>query len=396
MTEKPELVSLFSFGINLLFLLLSAVYFYQTDFSLFRLLIFPMYLLLILCLFFEFMAKKENVFITFSVVHLLILLIIFKSIGLRNPLFNITLSFFLFLNIAMRLHFLQAVALNLIILILLSFAITQYENSQIFSSLYFFFLGAVLMVFSQMISYYREALIKSRNYEEEKDRSIDKLEAVSESLLQHLTEIREESAEKERYRITRELHDSLGYSMTNIVSIMNAAQYLFEEDPERVKNYCIKTRDMATETMEETRRTLYKLRDITRDIPSNPAFFFDKMCREFQEATGIITHCEGGNFTNPPAERIFSTVYRIVQVGFINALKHGETETIKLYFWVDDNELRMTIWNNINKIIPPSRLEEGIGLKGVRERLDVLDGSLSITQNLDGFSLNITIPVDEE
>ena len=66
--------------------------------------------------------------------------------------------------------------------------------------------------------FYREVLVsKSRKLEEE-DRSLRNLPAANESFVRRLPQIKEESAEKERLRMTRELHDSLGYSISPLLS----------------------------------------------------------------------------------------------------------------------------------------------------------------------------------
>jgi signal transduction histidine kinase len=120
---------------------------------------------------------------------------------------------------------------------------------------------------------YREALVIHSTRLEEEHRSLVNLLAANESFIQRLPEIKEESAENERLRITRELHDSLGYSMTSISMIMKAAQYLIPANPEKVREYCLKANELALETMNETRATLYKLRAIGRATPRQPDAF---------------------------------------------------------------------------------------------------------------------------
>ncbi len=85
---------------------------------------------------------------------------------------------------------------------------------------------------------------------------------------------------------------------------------IVDMDPKKVKDYCLKTKEMAAATMNETRDTLYKLRALSRETPENPSIFFDKLCRDFSEATSIATECHPVNFTTMLPERIFKTIYR--------------------------------------------------------------------------------------
>ena len=75
-------------------------------------------------------------------------------------------------------------------------------------------------------------IVASRSQLSAEHQSVENLTAANDPFVQTLPEMREESAEQERLRITRELHDSIGYAMTNITMIMNAAQYLHEKDPD--------------------------------------------------------------------------------------------------------------------------------------------------------------------
>lgn len=244
---------------------------------------------------------------------------------------------------------------------------------------------------------YRESVVRTLDELDLERESVDNLAAANDSLLRQLPEMKEESAERERMRITRDLHDTLGYAMTNITMIMNAAQYLMESDIGKVREYCLRTKQLATTTMEETRSTLYKLREIGHRTPDNPAIFFHQLCRDFEEATSTVTECNPGNLVQQLPRRVFDVLLRTVQVAFINALKHGRATRIRLFFWVGADDLTMTIWNSMD----PAQLNrsmmsrEGIGLSGVRERLEELEGSIRASYVVDGFSLVAHIPRKE-
>jgi len=251
-----------------------------------------------------------------------------------------------------------------------------------------------VLVISLRVVHYREAVVDARGQLLRERESVNNLTAANDSLLRHLPEMKEESAEQERLRITRELHDALGYSMTNIVMIMNAAQYLIGTDAEKVREYCRRTKDLASSTMDEIRETLYKLREIGRLTPDNPAIFFHHLCRDFEEATGVTTECHTGNLVRQLPKRIFDLMLRTVQVGFINALKHGKATRIGLQIWIGETELTMTIWNSLEELADDGMTvsREGIGLSGVRERLAEVEGTLEASYIMNGFHLIVHIP----
>lgn len=220
--------------------------------------------------------------------------------------------------------------------------------------------------------------------------------AANESFIKHITEVREESASNERMRITRELHDLLGYAMTNIGMMMTAAPYLMNKDPAKLASYCKMTKELATNAMDETRRTLYRLRQIRSEVPSEPAIYFDRLCRSFAAATSVSVDCNTGNLPHAISERVFHVLFRSMQVGLTNALRHAHARRIRVSFWLTRQALSLTIWNSVDSTRTyraPAR--EGIGLSGVRERLAELGGSLAAEPTKDGFRLVILIPAEE-
>ena len=95
-------------------------------------------------------------------------------------------------------------------------------------------------------------------------------------------------------------------------------------------------------------------------------------------------------------EVVFNVLFRGVQVGFINALRHGNAGHIRLSFWVSDDSLRMRIWNDTAISAADSAvITEGIGLRGMYERLETVGGALRFGTVADGFEFVISIPKDE-
>ena len=257
-------------------------------------------------------------------------------------------------------------------------------------------LGALFAFLAEIAVYYRERLVHAASTIDFQARSLENLTAANHSFVAHIESVEAESAERERLMITRELHDAIGYSMTNIVMMMNASRYLIDEEPEKLAEYCLKTKELASSTLQDTRRILYRLRGVAAQIPPSLPIFFARLCADFSRATGVRTDCHVGNLPACMEERVFIMLFRSVQVGFINALRHGNTEHIVLAFWLADTELRMRVWNDTRITLPdPEVAGEGIGLRGIRERLATVGGSLSYRPVIDGFEIVVTIPREE-
>jgi len=256
--------------------------------------------------------------------------------------------------------------------------------------------GGLIAYLAGLAVFYRERLVRSAHTVDFQARSLENLAAANHSFVAHLESAKAESAERERLMITRELHDAIGYSLTNIAMMMSASRYLREENPQKLVEYCQKTRELASSTLQETRQILYKLRVVTEKAIENPPLFFTRLCQDFAQATGVLTECHLGNLPASLDDRVFTALFRSVQVGFINALRHGSTAHIRLAFWLTDAELRMRVWNDTPIRLPDAEVAgEGIGLRGVRERLEAVSGSLSYGPVPDGYEMVVTIPREE-
>ena len=395
MASKPERISMATYFISLLFLAICAVTYLTNDSGKrVEVVLTVLAIAAIICTA-ELWNYRIAYFLGLMSAHMGVT---FLFIGISGPLFPIArmmIVISLIANVSLRLpskYSVPAITAALVLPPVIVFTSAPWSIQE----LSVLCIEAVFAVFLERFVYYRETLVANDITITNQRKSLTNLASANASFVEHLPEMREESAEKERLRITRELHDSLGYAMTNIVSIMNAAQYLIEENPEKVREFCAETKQMAAGTMEETRSTLYKLRAIGQNLPGNPSIFFDKLCRDFQEATGIITECHPGNLVQTISERVFKVLFRTVQVGFINALKHGKAGRIRLHTWIGDENLRLTIWNSVeNPDFDKEELNEGIGLKGIRERLSIIGGELRTIRSPDGFNLSITVPAKE-
>lgn len=343
----------------------------------------------------ELLASRPGRFVGIVVVHLVVAAPVVIRVAFAQPLVSVLVICSLLLSTSPRLPVRLSIPLNAAI-VLLPALLGALGGVAVLDVVTPGLVEAAVACLCVILVRYREALVERSNRLEEEHRSLVNLLAANESFIQKLPEIKEESAEGERLRITRELHDTLGYSMTSISMIMKAAQYLIPANPEKVREYCTKTDELALETMNETRQTLYKLRAIGRATPRQPDAFFLRMCRNFQEATGVDTECHPGNLSRTLPERVFEALFRTVQVGFINALRHGRASRIRLLFWVRADGLTMTIRNNIETSdFDMDRLTEGIGLKGVRERIVDLEGDLQMTRSSGEFTLTVFIPQKE-
>ncbi|WP_169311882.1 sensor histidine kinase [Gracilinema caldarium] len=201
---------------------------------------------------------------------------------------------------------------------------------------------------------------------------------------------REEAMEKERRRLAGELHDIIGYSLTNVIMLIQAAQ-LGKGDSEQVHAILEKARIHADESLREARQALAMLRTEPIDRPRGANLFL-KLTKTFQEVTGISITIDFANipaFLPTESEKI---IYRLIQEGLTNAFRHGKANAVFINFWFSDGNVTVRIRDNG---IGVTTIQErpGIGLAGLREQVEQRGGNFKAGPVIGGFLLEATIPL---
>lgn len=206
------------------------------------------------------------------------------------------------------------------------------------------------------------------------------------------TRHREEAAMKsERLRITRDMHDSLGYIFTNMIALSDAAT----SSPDvaagfsNVGRILRIIRNQAVDGLRHTREALHLIREIQdHNDPVIQSIY--QMKSIFEEVTEITIDIETGNMRAHQPRRINTVLRKIIQEALTNSLRHGHATKIVIQFWEFKEELKMTVSDNGSgaKVIV-----KGIGLQGMEERLRRIGGRLEFSSPEEGgFRLSVAIP----
>jgi signal transduction histidine kinase len=199
--------------------------------------------------------------------------------------------------------------------------------------------------------------------------------------------IQEKSTREERDRITREIHDAVGYTLINIMMMMEEAS-LLAGDNKALNQLHNQARAQAQSGLNETRRALRLLRSAAGGTVRTVEEI-TRLVTAFQKATGVSVKVEYGNIPFILQEDVGEFVIHMVKEGMANALRHGQATAIRLLFWQDDFGLIVNLHDNG---IGSDHIENGIGLSGMSERLAKLGGSLRVGNMSDGFQLTARIP----
>jgi signal transduction histidine kinase len=196
---------------------------------------------------------------------------------------------------------------------------------------------------------------------------------------------------KERKRISRDIHDTIGHSLMNMIMMMEAAKDIIPPDQGKLRDIITLTRNQAQKGLAETRRALQELRLMEeKNYSGLPAI--QKLISIFERATGVRVICEYGNIPFYFSDEINIFLYRMVQEGLTNAFRHGNATAILIHFWIT-KEKSLTLRIRDNGKGADEEITEGIGLAGMRERLAKIHATLEARNVYNGFELVANIPL---
>jgi signal transduction histidine kinase len=219
------------------------------------------------------------------------------------------------------------------------------------------------------------------------DEGILRLIRANTGFQEYADTVKEKAAQEERYRITREIHDAVGYTLVNIMMMMEDAALVSAEAPP-VRELCVRSREQAQSALNQTRRALHLLRESRAEEPKSTEEI-RKIALAFESATGVSVTVEYGNIPTSMDATVAACVFPLLQEGMANALRHGKATRIQVLFWRTESELIVNLHDNGTGSV---HIEEGIGLQGMRERVAALGGSFAASGREDGFQITARIP----
>lgn len=239
-------------------------------------------------------------------------------------------------------------------------------------------------------------VVRTQQSEKEKILSLnEKLNAANEDLkmaniqLRNYAKESEKAAEaRERNRLAREIHDTLGHSFVGIITGIEACVTLIDVAPDATKGQLMAIAEVARQGMTDVRRSVKALRpDALEKMDLEKALA--QMITEIKNATSaeILYRCTAKlNCFSDDEEDI---IYRIIQESITNSIRHGKAKKIEIAIDREYNILNLLIRDNG---IGCGNIQKGFGLHHMDERLSMLGGSLQYSGD-DGFTVKAQIPI---
>ncbi len=210
----------------------------------------------------------------------------------------------------------------------------------------------------------------------------------------------EHAAADERRRIAREVHDVIAHSLSITLLHVTGARRGLEQD--RDVDDAVEALEQAErlgrQAMADIRRTVGLLdSSAPRAAQTTPEPGIDDvgvLVADFERAGLDITlHSDG------PAERVSGAVglalYRIAQESLANIAKHAPDSKSTVTLDICATSARLTVTNRLPAAIAATPSPEGRGLRGMRQRVELLGGAIDAGPTPDGWSVSAELPLDD-
>jgi signal transduction histidine kinase len=216
-------------------------------------------------------------------------------------------------------------------------------------------------------------------------------------LVAELEAARERLAEQavfaERRRIASELHDLVGHSLTVVLLFLTGARHRVKEDPASAEDALREAEEIGRQSLAEIRSNVAALRARDGHVALSPT---PRVC----DVSGLIDQArlagsDVGLELRGPVDDVETVtglaVYRVVQESLANATKHAPGSAVRVQVVVDDQTVGVEVVNEGGRQ-PASVGVGGMGLVGMRERVEALGGRFTAGPQSDSWRVEATMP----
>lgn len=207
--------------------------------------------------------------------------------------------------------------------------------------------------------------------------------------------------EEERKRIARELHDETSQSLTGLVIGIKIAAEMVPASMPEIRDRLHAIRDLAHATLSEVHTMAVRLRPSVLDDLGLPAALRSYV-KEFVENTGIFVDLQLRSMTDRLPAKLETVIYRVVQEALTNVARHSGAGSCRVMLERTDATVRGAIIDNGRGFEPHMELQSddgghGLGLHGMKERIELVDGALKFDSSPDGgTAIHLEVPVESK
>jgi len=219
---------------------------------------------------------------------------------------------------------------------------------------------------------------------QERGRLIAELKAAQSELQAAREKEGELAALRERERLARDLHDSLGHALVAMTVQLEAIQRLYRVDPERGSAQVDALKALTRRSMADLRRSLDGLRAPgLGDRPLSAAL--QMLSVETGQRAGLEIACQVPPEADALSPALAETLWRVAQESLTNIEKHARARRVSVRLDLQAGAATLRVTDDGVGLPPAAEDVQGhYGLRGMRERVEGLGGSLTLAAPAGG------------
>ena len=202
-------------------------------------------------------------------------------------------------------------------------------------------------------------------------------------------------AVEERNRLAREIHDTLAQGLTATALQLESADALLDAGSEKAHEPLRRALSLTRSNLEEARRSVLDLR--ASPLEGRPLSEALKAYVERWEAeTGIAARYGAVNGSRPLPPSVEAALYRICQEALTNVARHAGAERATVRLVATPNRVRLAVEDDGRGFDAAGVPEDRHGIVGMRERAEVLGGTLEVSSGPgEGTRIEVTAPLEK-
>jgi signal transduction histidine kinase len=199
------------------------------------------------------------------------------------------------------------------------------------------------------------------------------------------------AVEEERRRLRRDLHDGLGPRLTGVAYAADAARNIVDRQPERAAELLTGLRAEAGDAILEVRRLVEGLRP-----PSLDQVGLEQALRQHArhvfgaDGTPMTVNVDVETPLPTLGAAVEVTAYRIVVEALTNAARHSGGDHVRVTLGTDGDALVIDVRDNGQR---DRQWSPGVGLTSMRERAEMLGGTVTARTGTDGGTVSARLPL---
>lgn len=247
--------------------------------------------------------------------------------------------------------------------------------------------------FVRMAGHLREERERVARAYAETERAHRVAELANEQLREYARQVEDVAMLRERTRISREVHDTVAHAFTGVLVQLDAVKMLIDRSPQRAQETLDRVATHVSSSLSDIRRAVHALRPTELDRQQGlPAL--RELTRKFEMTTQVKTELTvaGVPAELPSAHEL--CLYRTMQEGLTNAFRHGHARHVRVALAYTPARVNLVITDD-GQAAPTAK--PGVGLVGIRERAEVLNGQVTAgPQPEGGYRLELLLPLTNE